>query len=306
MPLYAGLDLGGTQLKYGLLDDRLDLVFKSKAPTPPTMTGLLELFGKLWEELRQKERRTIEAVGFGIPGIFSLKEQKIYQSPNYSDLDGFDLRPAIARFIKVPFWIDNDANIAAYGEYLCGAGKGVRHLLLLTLGTGVGSGIIIDGELLHGSCGFAAEMGHIVVNPDGERCNCGSHGCLETEAAAGPIVRNYHELTRSADSLTAEDIAKRAREGDAAARKSFERAGYYLGIGLGIAINLLNPEKILIGGGVMDSGDLILPHALAEAGRRSYRASFACCSIERASLGNDAGWMGAAAWAKDQLARKKG
>jgi len=306
MPLYAGFDLGGTQLKYGLLDERLDVVFKSKAPTPPTMTGLLELFGKLWEELKKRERRTIKAVGFGIPGIFSLKEQKIYQSPNYSDLDGFDLRPAIARFIAVPFWIDNDANIAAYGEYRCGAGKGVRHLLLLTLGTGVGSGIIIDGELLHGSCGFAAEMGHIVVNPDGERCNCGSHGCLETEAAAGPIVRNYRELTRSKDSLTAEEIAKRAREGDATAQKSFQRAGYYLGIALGIAINLLNPEMILIGGGVMDSGDLILPQALAEAGRRSYKASFGCCSIERASLGNDAGLMGAAAWAKDQLARKRG
>jgi glucokinase len=305
MPLYAGFDLGGTQLKYGLLDERLDLVFKSKAPTPPTMTGLLELFGSLWEELRNRARRTIKAAGFGIPGIFSLKEQKIYQSPNYSDLDGFDLRPAIARFIKVPFWIDNDANIAAYGEYRCGAGKGVRHLLLLTLGTGVGSGIIIDGELLHGSCGFAAEMGHIVVHPDGERCNCGSRGCLETEAAAGPIVRNYRELARSDESLTAEDVAKRARKGDSAARKSFERAGYYLGIGLGIAVNLLNPEMILIGGGVMDSGDLILPYALAEAGRRSYKASFACCMIERASLGNDAGLMGAAAWARDQLARKR-
>jgi glucokinase len=302
MPLYAGFDLGGTQLKYGLLDERLNLVFKGKAPTPPTMTGLLDLFGRLWEELKSKDRRTIQAAGFGIPGIFSLKEQKIYQSPNYSDLDGFEIRPAIARFIQVPFWIDNDANIAAYGEFRCGAGRNVRHLLLLTLGTGVGSGIIIDGELLHGSCGFAAEMGHIVVHPDGERCNCGSRGCLETEAAAGPIVRNYRELTRSEEPLTAEEVAARAKKGDAAARKSFERASYYLGIGLGIAINLLNPELILLGGGVMDSGDLIVPHALAEAGRRSYKATFACCSIERASLGNDAGLMGAAAFARDRLA----
>jgi glucokinase len=301
MPLYAGFDLGGTQLKYGLLDERLNLVFKNKKPTPRTMTGLLELFGQLWEELKRKERRTIKAAGFGIPGIFNLKEQKIYQSPNYSDLDGFDLRPAIARHIKTPFWIDNDANIAAYGEYRCGAGRGVRHLLLLTLGTGVGSGIIIDGELLHGSCGYAAEMGHIVVNPDGERCNCGSHGCLETEAAAGPIVRNYLELTRSPDSLTAEEVGRRAKKGEAAARKSFERAGYYLGIGLGIAINLLNPEMILLGGGVMESGDLILPPALAEARRRSYKASLACCSILKASLGNDAGLMGAAAFARDHI-----
>ena len=305
MPLYAGFDLGGTQLKYGLLDERLNPVFKGKAPTPPTMAGLLDLFAGLWEELKRKDRRKIKAAGFGIPGIFSLKEQKIYQSPNYSELDGFDIRPAVARFIKAPFWIDNDANVAAYGEFRCGAGKGVRHLLLLTLGTGVGSGIIIDGELLHGSCGFAAEMGHIVVHPDGERCNCGSRGCLETEAAAGPIVRTYRELTRSEEPLTAEEIASRAKKGDAAARRSFKRAGYYLGIGLGIAINLLNPEKILLGGGVMDSGDLILPHALAEAGRRSYKATFACCSIEKASLGNDAGFMGAAAFARDNLARER-
>ena len=305
MPLYAGFDLGGTQLKYGLLDERLNVVFKSKTPTPPTMTGLLELFGRLWEELRNKERRTIKAVGFGIPGIFSLKEQKIYQSPNYSDLDGFEIRPAVARLIKAPFWIDNDANIAAYGEFRCGAGRGVRHLLLFTFGTGVGSGIIIDGELLHGSCGFAAEMGHIVVHPDGERCNCGSRGCLETEASAGPIVRNYRELTRSEEPLTAQEVAARAKKGDAAARKSFERAAYYLGIGLGIAINLLNPEMILLGGAVMDSGDLILPHALAEAGRRSYKASFGCCKITRASLGNDAGFMGAAAFARDRIRRGK-
>jgi glucokinase len=301
MPLYAGFDLGGTQLKYGLLDDRLHPVFKSKAPTPPTMTGLLDLFGRLWDEMKRRERRTIKAVGFGIPGIFNLREQKIYQSPNYSELDGFDLRPAIARRIKAPFWIDNDANIAAYGEYRCGAGKGVRHLVLLTLGTGVGSGIIIDGQLLHGSCGYAAEMGHIVVNPDGERCNCGSHGCLETEAAAGPIVRNYLRLASSRETLSAEEVARRAKTGDQAARRSFEHAGYYLGIGLGIAINTLNPEKILIGGGIMDSAELILPQALAEAARRSYKATFACCSITRASLGNDAGFIGAAAFARDQL-----
>jgi glucokinase len=303
MPLYAGFDLGGTQLKFGLLDERHNLVFKDKAPSPPTMKELLDLFRKIWEELKARERKSIRAVGFGIPGIFSLREQKIFQSPNYSELDGFELRPAIARFIKVPFWIDNDANIAAYGEYRCGAGKGILNLILLTLGTGVGSGIIIDGDLLHGTCGFAAEMGHIVVNPDGERCNCGSRGCLETEAAAGPIVRNYQRLTRTKKNLTAKDIAARARQDDPAARKSFEIAGYYLGIGLGIAINLLNPEKILIGGGVMASGDLILPRAIEEASRRSYKATFACCSIERARLGNDAGFMGAASWAMDQLAK---
>ncbi len=305
MPLCAGFDLGGTQLKYGLLDDRNKLVFNGKAATPSDIGNLVELFRELWETLEKRDRRKIQAVGFGIPGIFSLKEQKTIQSPNIPELNNFDLHGALSRFMKVPFWLDNDANMAAYGEYRCGAGKGIRDLILLTLGTGVGSGIIIDGELLHGQCGFAAEMGHIIVNPEGEKCNCGSHGCLETEASAGAIVRNYRRLVPTREPLAAEDIAARAKRGNQAARKSFEQAGYYLGIGLATAINMLNPKKILLGGGVMTSGELLLPSTIEEARRRSYRASFDCCSIEKASLGNDAGLMGAASWAKDRLSRQK-
>jgi glucokinase len=144
-------------------------------------------------------------------------------------------------------------------------------------------------------------MGHVIVNSEGERCGCGSRGCLETEAAAGPIVRNYRQLSGETGPLTAEEVAGRAKRGDAAARKSFERAAYYLGIGLGSAINTFNPQKILLGGGIMASGKLILSTARAEARRRSYAASYACCSIEKASLGNDAGLIGAASWARDRL-----
>jgi glucokinase len=300
MPLYAGFDLGGTGLKYGLLDERRRLVCKGEEPSPPEIRELIAVFGKLWESLKRRERRAIRAAGFGIPGIFNLRRQKILQSPNYPALDGFPLRPALARVIDAPFWIDNDANLAAYGEFRAGAGKGVRNLVLLTLGTGIGSGIIIDGILVHGTCGFAAEMGHLIVNPEGERCACGSRGCLETEASAGPIVRNYRRLSGSKEKLAAEDIAARAKKGDRAARRSFERAAYYLGIGLGCAINLLNPEKILLGGGIMRSSGLILPGAMQEARRRCYPASFACCSIEKAGLGNDAGVIGAAVWAGEK------
>ena len=300
MPLYAGFDLGGTGLKYGLLDQRGGLVFKSEAPSPPAIRELIAVFGELWESLKRRERRTIRAAGFGVPGIFNLTRQKILQSPNYPALDGFPLRPALARLIDAPFWIDNDANLAAYGEFRCGAGKGARNLVLLTLGTGVGSGIIIDGEIVHGNCGFAAEMGHLIVNAEGERCACGSRGCLETEASAGPIVRNYRRLSGSREPLKAEDVAARAKKGDLAARRSYERAAYYLGIGLGCAINMLNPEKILLGGGIMRSSGIILPGAIREARRRCYPASFACCSIEKAGLGNDAGFIGAASWARDQ------
>ena len=301
MPLFAGFDLGGTQLKYGLLDERLHPVLKGRSPSPPNRGELVSLFRSLWEELTRKERRIIRAAGFGLPGIFSRREQRLVQAPNYPSLDGSRLRPAIARFVKAPFWIDNEANFAAYGEYRCGAGRGRHHLILITLGTGIGSGIIIDGEILHGACGYAAEMGHITVRPNGARCRCGSRGCLETEASAGAITRTYARLSRSHSSLGTEEIAARARSGDAAAHRSFERAGYYLGIALSIALNLLNPEKILLGGGVMESADLILHSAVAEARRRAFRASFTASTIEKAALGNDAGFIGAAAWARDNL-----
>ncbi|MBN2408656.1 MAG: ROK family protein [Candidatus Aminicenantes bacterium] len=304
MPLFAGFDLGGTQLKYGLLDERLHPVFKAKAPSPPSRGELMALFRVLWEELKRRERRTIRAAGFGLPGIFNHREQRLVQAPNYPSLDGSQMRPAIARFVEAPFWIDNEANFAAYGEYRCGAGKGRHHLILITLGTGIGSGIIIDGEILHGARGYAAEMGHITVRPNGARCRCGSRGCLETEASAGAIIKTYRRIARSSVSLTTEEIAARARKGDTAARRSFERAGYYLGIGLSIALNLLNPEKILLGGGVMDGADLILDSAVTEARRRAFRASFTASTIEKAALGNDAGFIGAAAWARDTLRRK--
>jgi glucokinase len=304
MPLYAGFDLGGTGLKYGLLDQRGGLVFKSEAPSPLTIRELIAVFGEIWENLKGRERRTIRAAGFGVPGIFNLRQQRILQSPNYPTLDGFPLRPALARLIDAPFWIDNDANLAAYGESCCGAGKGVRNLVLLTLGTGVGSGIIMDGKIVHGTCGFAAEMGHLIVNSEGERCACGSRGCLETEASAGPIVRNYRRFGGSKERLTAEQVAARAKKGDRAARRSFASAAYYLGIALGCVINLLNPEKILLGGGIMRSSALLLPGAIREARRRCYPGSFACCSIDKAGLGNDAGFIGAAFWAKDKLAAR--
>ncbi len=301
MSLYAGFDLGGTQLKYGLINESGVLLLKDKAPTPPTIGGLMGLLEALWNDLQKKEAPNIKAVGFGFPGIYSLKEKKIFQSPNYADLDNFDLYPAISRFIKVPFWVDNDANMAAFGEWKWGAGRGVSNMILLTIGTGIGGGIILDGKLLQGSCGYAGEIGHIVVNPGGARCKCGIQGCLETEASAPAIVRKYAAFQKTKETVTAEDIYHRARQGEEAARRAFAQAGYHLGIGLGMVINLLNPEKIILGGGVMTTGEFLLGATLEEVQKRSYKASYACCVIEKASLGNDAGLIGAASWARTNL-----
>ncbi len=304
MSLYAGFDLGGTNLKYGLINEMGQVVFNEKSTTPPSMDDLISLLRKTWEALKRNQTERIAAVGFGFPGIFSFEEQKIVQSPNYPEIDNFDLIPALSRFVEVPFWVDNDANMATFGEFKRGAGQDVQSMILLTIGTGIGSGIILEGKLWHGKCGFAGELGHIIVNPNGERCRCESQGCLETESAAPKIVKNYKNLTKVKENITSEEIFCRAKKGDQAARDAFAQAGFYLGIGLASAINLINPEKILLGGAVTEAGDFLLSPALEEARRRSYTASFDCCSIEKATLGNKAGFIGAAFCAKEEINKK--
>jgi glucokinase len=301
MSLYAGFDLGGTHLKYGLIDEQGEVVFNGKSTTPPFMDDLISLLRKTWETLKRREGERIEAVGFGFPGIFNLEEQKIFQSPNYPEIDNFDLISALSRFVDVPFWIDNDANMAAFGEFKRGTGQGVQSMVLLTIGTGIGSGIILEGKLWHGKCGFAGELGHVIVNPNGEKCKCGSQGCLETESSAPKIVKNYKNLAKTKENITSEEIFHRAKKGDQAAIDAFSQAGFYLGIGLASIINFINPEKILLGGAVTAAEDFLLSPALEEARRRSYRASFECCRIEKAALGNKAGFIGSAFWAKEQV-----
>jgi glucokinase len=262
------------------------------------MAELLAVIEDLWGNLKTGCPGKIRGCGFGFAGFFSLKDKKILHSPNYPSLNDFDLVPALRRFIDVPLRIDNDANMAAFGEYKHGAGQGIQSLVLLTVGTGIGSGIILEGRLWHGRCGFAGELGHITVNPEGDLCNCGNRGCLETEAAAPKIVKTYKALSGTREPVTSRDVFVLAKKGDHSALESFARSAYYLGIGLGIVINFLNPEKILIGGGVVAAGKFLLAPAVEEAGRRSHPVSFACCRIEKASLGNDAGLIGAAAWAR--------
>jgi glucokinase len=301
----AGFDIGGTRLKYGLIDAEGRLVLKGKVRSPEAMTDILAALEEAWGSLKKKAPGPIRSCGFGIAGFYSLKEQKILQSPNYPSLDGFPLVPALRKFIDVPFRIGNDANMAAYGEFAHGAGRGARSLVLLTIGTGIGSGIILDGKLWEGEGGYAGEIGHITVNPEGDPCNCGGRGCLETEAAAPRIVKNYQALTGRTDVADSRDIYLLAKAGDPAALESFRKCAYYLGIGLGIVINLLNPEKILIGGGVVSAGKFLLGPAVEEARRRSHRISFAGCRIEKASLGNNAGLAGAAAWARLKAGNRK-
>jgi len=300
MSVYAGFDLGGSQLKCGLINDEGKVLFQDTFETPAKIKDLLPLLKTSWETLKKEAKKNITSCGFGFPGIFNLSEQKIYQSPNFPELDLFDLSPALSSIIDIPFYVNNDANLAAFGEYKLGAGQGVQSLVLLTIGTGIGTGIILDGKLWQGKCGYAGELGHVPVNPEGDPCLCGSQGCLETEVSAPTIVRNYKDLNKLDEEVSAEEVYRRAKKGDPEALQVYARAGHFLGVGLAIAINLLNPEKILLGGGVMKAGDLLLASALPAAEERSYTPAFDCCRIEEAALGNTAGFIGAALWSKEQ------
>jgi glucokinase len=295
MAASAGFDMGGTQLKYGLLDGQGAILYKNRIATPPSIGDFLESLSAAWADLKKRAGGPIAAAGFGFPGIYDLDQNRIRQSPHCSGLDDFDLAPALAGILNTPFVVDNDANMAAYGEWARGAGRGTSNLVVMTIGTGVGAGIVVDGKIWAGRRGYAGEIGHVSIRPDGPACPCGNRGCLETEVSARAVVRRYRESTGTSEPLTPEEIHRRAEDGDAAARRAFDEAGTSLGLGLGMLINLLNPEMILLGGGIMTAGDLILKPAIEEAGRRSYRAAFDACTIGRTTLGNDAGWIGAAA-----------
>jgi len=301
MEIYAGFDLGGTYLKYGVIDTQGRVLQDDTVNTPEEVEELFVLLEGVWDNIQSLHHSNIKAAGFGFPGIFHTREQRIIQSPNCPQIDGHALVPFLEKFVTVPFFLGNEANYAAYGEYKAGAGKGAQSLVLLTIGTGIGTGIILSGQLWQGACGFAGELGHVTVNPTGEKCSCGNRGCLETEVSSQKIVSCYKQYRESKEELAAEEIARRAASGDEAALQTYSQVGSYLGIGLSIIINLLNPEKILLGGGVMESGEWLLPAALEEAKRRSFTASYECCLIEQTELGNKAGFIGAALWARDHL-----
>ncbi|MFQ6083577.1 MAG: ROK family protein [Candidatus Aminicenantia bacterium] len=301
MGFYAGFDLGGTKIKSGIINNQGKVVCQLSQPTANNIQDLLHQIKKLWENLKTFTPEQIKAVGLGFPGIYNFKKIIIHQSPHLPFLDNFPLSPALTELIEVPFFINNDANLAAFGEFLIGSGQGVQSMVFLTIGTGVGSGIIFKGKLWQGKCGYAGELGHIIVNPEGEICDCRGRGCLETEVCSSKIVQNYLEFTRVKEKLTAEEVFERAKKGDKTAQKAFQKAGYYLGLGLASIINLLNPEKIILGGGVMEAGDFLLKPALEEVKKRAYQKAIECCKIEKASLGNNAGIIGAGLWAKHKL-----
>ncbi len=302
-----GIDIGGTTTKSGLVDESGEILNFRVQPTVTESAGaLLDSLESAVEELSRLGPP--DGVGLGIPGLRSKATGVIEFSPNLQCLNGVNIEIQLSDRLGLPVVGANDADVSAWGEFSRGAGRGTASLACLTLGTGVGSGLILDGRPYNGHQGYAAEVGHMIVDPDGLPCACGGRGCLETVASATGVVgmaqqtmdhNPSSELHTLSTPLTAKAIHAAALAGGPDATDVFAKAGRYLGIACANLMNLLNLELIVIGGGLAGAGDLLLKSARLEARQRAYTQAFSECRIVTAELGNNAGIIGAALLAQN-------
>jgi glucokinase len=312
--LILAADLGGTHLRAATVDERGTIHFRSKQNTPQGTDPkqIVAAIVSAVEEYKSERSAAgnenngsdgLKAISLVVPGTVNVDAGTVVKAPNLPCLDGFPLASALTKELSLPAILENDANAAAVGEMWQGAARGCRTIICVTLGTGVGGGIILDGELWRGVDGAAAEIGHMCVDPfGGVACTCGSRGCLEVFASATAIVRMTREASprypdsvlHDARALTAQTIFDAGLQGDELALEIFRRMGVYLGIGLANLINILNPEMIVIGGGVVNGWGLFEKHMLQQVEERAFPLLAARVKIVRAKCGDDAGLLGAA------------
>lgn len=306
----VGADLGGTNLRVAAISESGTILEKIALKTLPRQ-GRAAVVRELSEAVRalakkQEGGRQLAGIGIGIPGIIYLKTGMLRQSPNLPGWENYPVRAEIESLVGSRVFLENDANAAALGEKWLGLGREVDSLCMLTLGTGVGGGVVLDGKILHGFLGMAGELGHIVVAENGVACGCGGQGCLETEASATTVLRRAGEIlaakqsdalaeaVRGGAELTSKLVYEVAAAGDAACRAIFISIGRYLGIGLAGLVNALNLPLYVVGGGVASAWDLFAPTMIEEARRRSFIFREGSTRIEKSILKGDAGLLGAA------------
>lgn len=306
-PVAIALDLGGTNLRVAAVGEDGALLLLHREQTAaregpePLIRRIQAAIDRIAADV-SGSGGVVRGVALGAPGIISIRDGTVVASPNLPGWRDVPLRDRVAAAVGLPVILENDANAAAYGEYWRGAGAGCQSMVLLSLGTGVGGGLVLSGELWRGADGMAGEIGHVTVEPGGRTCRCGNSGCLETYASATGIVDTYRELAKSDEYLTAEEVHRRAHEGDANARQSYREAGRSLGVAFAALVNLLNPERIIIGGGVLPAWDLFMPTAEQEMRRRAFAAPADRVRFAPAALGDMAGVTGAGGLLWRQLA----
>lgn len=313
-----GIDIGAGTIKFAVFSGGGQAQFAAEEESARAYPALKAQLLGIVERLAAAH--AVRAVGIGVPGFIAAREGTIERSPNMRFLDGVALEKEIAAGTDLPVLVENDANAAALGEFLAldpvgpfsaptsqsqrTAEPRPASFVHLTLGSGIGSGIILDGRIWHGAGGFAAELGHLLVNSQGRACGCGNRGCAETESSEAGIVRSYQEFACSTSPLSSRGVFDLLQKGDEAACRAFQRAGVFLGVLLAQIVYALNPERISIGGGVAASGDALLAPAREELARRVVAKAFAGTTIVTARLGNDAGKAGAAALARERLRQR--
>ena len=298
-----GVDVGGTNLRCALVNQDGAVLARESLSTDvasgrdPFLERLLGLLTRLQADAGAQGKR-VGAVGLGVPGLFS-NDGVLRSSVNLLPLEGLNLAQLVSAGTGLPAVALNDANASAVGEQRFGAGRPFASFLMVTLGTGVGAGLILDGRLWSGIDGVAGEFGHLTVEPNGRRCGCGNRGCLEQYASASAIATLAASLGVEAGTgrLDAARVAELAREGDAKACAIFEQAGAYLGIAAAGVVNLLNLEAIILGGGVAESFDLLVPVLHREIRERAFAIPGGRVQLLKGELGDDAGVLGAAATA---------
>ena len=302
-----GIDLGGTNLRVALVSEDGEIIRKIKRPSSDHIVeSILESIGEIGH-------RDVLGLGLGIAGLIDRKNNRVFASPNLRAVEGIDIVGEMRKSFNVPIYMENDANAAALGEKIGGAGRGFDNFVLLTLGTGIGGGIVCGGRLLE----VSAEIGHMSINADAEKCPCGNIGCLENYASARAMVSKVVTLLEkgtesllkecckgSIYKITPEDIYSAALEGDMLSREVLRDAGKYLVVGLANIINIISPEAIILSGGLIGAWNIYVQEAIKEASRRAYKDLFDSVKIIPSSLGDNAGILGAACLVFNGLSRE--
>lgn len=305
------VDLGGTNLRVaavredGTLLERLEEASEARSGGAAVLKKTAEAVKAVGAKV---EGNNILGVALGFPGIVDPVKGVVHRSPHFPDWKDLDILSFFKTELPWPAAVDNDANLAALGESWKGAGKGLKNFLMMTLGTGVGGGLVIDGRVFHGDRGFAGEIGHLCIETDGPPCACGSRGCLETFISATGI-RRLAEISDQVDGreqmlakvgkplarTTVKDLFDAALDGDIFANTLFKKMGNYLGIGVASLVNVLGVETVVVGGGVSEAWDFFIEPAKKEISQRTYEETARSVRLVKASLGTDAALVGGAA-----------
>ena len=304
-----GVDLGGTKISTALSTFDGEVISQTVIPTNAKEgeSAVLNRIISTIEEVIKNSEVTIdkvEAIGIGSPGPLDSKKGIIITTPNLPFRNYNVVKPIKDKF-NVPVYLDNDANVAAIGEYMFGAGKGKENIVFITVSTGVGGGAILNGKPYRGHTSNALEIGHTTVNPNGLRCNCGNIGCLEAMASGTAIGKRGQEVVssnvetslRNYENITSYEVFTEAKKGDEAAKEIVDEALEYLGIGVANSVAIFDPEMVIIGGGVSKVGDILFDKVKEVVNKRCFQSMSKSCEIVPAGLGSDAGVIGSVALA---------